>query len=281
VRQGPLTDPAKPTQSEVGAPSPDYRNAHIGEGEDYHRKFFKHIYRAIIWEIEQRILLDLLGRFLPIPTNARLLDFACGTGRVLALLETRVGTATGIDVSSSMLAVARDELSRSRLVCADITHTAELDSERFDIITAFRFFPNAEPELREAAMAKLSQLLTPDGVLIFNNHLRCDSLRHRLRRLLFALHIKRNRRDLHCMSDREAEALAERHGLALVARYCFGVLPILKERRPLMPAWLIRAIERRAISIDSRTSAGGHAIYVLRRVGTIAQGMDSPACSSN
>ena len=128
-------------------------------------------------------------------------------------------------------------------------------------------------------MAKLSRLLTADGVLIFNNHLRCDSLRHGLRRLLFALHLKRNRRDLHCMSESEAVALAERHGLAPVTRYHFGILPILKERRPLLPAWLIRAIEQHAISIDSSLPLFSHAIYVLRRVGTVAHDVDLPACS--
>ena len=99
--------------------------------------------------------------------------------------------------------------------------------------------------------------------------------------MLFTLHVKRNRRDLHCLSDCEAVALAERHGLALVAQYCFGVLPILKERRPLLPAGLIRAIERRAISTDSLAPLAGHAIYVVRRVDTVARDMDSLACSSN
>lgn len=255
----------------MSVPSNDYRTSHIEEGEDYHRKFSEHLYRAIIWEIEQPILLDVLARFIPEPGNTRLLDFACGTGRILALLETRVGTAIGIDVSPSMLSVARHQLHCSQLYCADITLTNEFDGNRFEAITAFRFFPNAEPELRDAVMAKLRHLLAPNGILIFNNHLRCGSLRHRVRRVLFALKIKHNARDLHCMSDEEAIALASRHGLVLAARYHFGMLPILKERRPLLPGRIIRAIERCAVNVRFLAPMAGHTIYVLRRDNRITQ----------
>ncbi|MBX6320541.1 MAG: class I SAM-dependent methyltransferase [Rhodospirillaceae bacterium] len=251
--------------TKTAAERPSYRTSHLGEGEGYHRKFFEHPYRAVIWEVEQQILLEVLGRFVRDLSTARLLDFACGTGRVLSLLEGRVREATGVDVSESMLEVARGELRRSRLVLSDITREASLDRDRFDVIVAFRFFPNAEPELRDEVMAKLSSLLAPDGVLIFNNHLRCGSLRHLLRRVLFGLRIKGKRRDLHCMSDREAAALAKRHGLALSAQRCYGILPIIKERRPLVPRRLLRAVERWFAERRAGGPFASHAIYVLTR----------------
>lgn len=244
---------------------PDYRASHLSEGEDYHRKFSEHPYRAVIWEIEQRILLEALSRFVPNMGEARLLDFACGTGRVLAFLEHRFGAATGIDVSSSMLMVAKQQLHSSDLHCTDITRTTEFDDRRYEAITAFRFFPNAEPDLRSAVMAKLSLMLSRDGVVIFNNHLRCGSLRHRIRRLLFAFGIKKNVKDLHCMSDEEAAMLASQHGLALTARYHLGVIPVLKERRPLLPVPIIRAVERWAAKVRLLAPVSGHMIYVFRR----------------
>lgn len=271
-----MTEPSMSTDREPPPGASDYRASHVGEGEDYHRKFSEQPYRAVIWDIEQAVLRDLVDRCVTLPHEARLLDFACGTGRVLALLESKVGRAVGIDVSTSMLAVAARQVRGATLHCLDITQDGGLEGERFEIITAFRFFPNAEPALRDAVMARLSKLLAPGGMLIFNNHRRCGSLRHRLHRLLFALRIKRNRRNLHCMSDGAAAALAARHGLVVAERHDFGILPILKEGRPLLPVPLIRAIEgivaRRALF----ASWAGYTIFVLRHGEA-----DRSACSSS
>lgn len=246
-------------------PYRDYRSSHVGEGEAYHRKFTENRYRAIIWELEQRLLLDLLDRHCPTLATARLLDFACGTGRVLALLEPRVGASVGVDVAPSMLRIAEGLLRRTRLVCTDITRSGDLDGERFDVITAFRFFPNAEPALRDEAMAGLAALLAPGGVLVVNNHLRCGSLAHALRRVLFRLGLRRGRRDLHCMADAELAALAARHGLAVVDERHLGLLPILKERRPWLPDGLIRRVETLAMRFRGLAPLARHKIYVLRR----------------
>jgi SAM-dependent methyltransferase len=265
---------AYPTLSDAPAPSRDYRHSHMGEGESYHRRFSTHIHRSVVWEIEQAMLLEAVASFVPDAARARLLDFACGTGRVLALLEARVG----VDTSPSMLAVAERELARSRLLRLDITRSTALDREQFDLVTAFRFFPSAEPALRDAAMAALARLLAPAGVLIFNNDLRCGSLRHRLRRGLAALGIERNRRNLHCLSDSEVAALIARHGLVVRARHTFGALRILKERRSLLPAALIRAVERWTVNSGTVVPLASHAVYVLGHDDGSAPAMARSAC---
>ena len=250
--------------SDLDLPYRDYRSSHFGEGEDYHRKFCENRYRAIIWQLEQHVLLDVVERHCRPISTARLLDFACGTGRVLSVLEDRVGESVGVDVAPSMLRVAEPLLCRSRLLCCDITRAADLDAERFDVITAFRFFPNAEPSLREEAMAKLATLLAPRGVLVVNNHLRCGSLSHALRRGLSRIGLLNSKRDTHCMTDAEAVGLATRHGLVLAEEHHLGLLPVLKERRPLLPDRLIRRAERVAARIDFLAPLASHKIYVLR-----------------
>lgn len=271
-----MTEPGTSTDGQPPRAAEDYRTSHVGEGEDYHRKFSEQPYRAIIWGIEQRVLNELVASHVAEPGKARLLDFACGTGRVLALLENRVGRAVGVDVSASMLAVAERQVRGATLHCLDITQEDRLEGERFEIITAFRFFPNAEPELRDAVMAKLSRLLAPGGILIFNNHRRCGSLRHRLHRLLFRLRIKRNRRNLHCMADGEAAALAARHGLIIAERRDFGILPVLNEGRTLLPEPLVRTIEGAAARRSTFASWAGYTIFVLRH-----KDADGLPCSSS
>src|SRR5690606_4357022 len=155
-----------PAVSGPAAGARDYRSSHLGEGAGYHERFERHAWRAILWELEREILLDVLARRVPQPRSAPLLDFACGTGRILALLEPHVGEAVGVDVSPSMLAVAEQQVRRATLLRCDLTREPALEGRRFDLITAFRFFPNAEPALRHEAMERLCGLLAPGGLLI-------------------------------------------------------------------------------------------------------------------
>ncbi|MEM8950080.1 MAG: class I SAM-dependent methyltransferase [Pseudomonadota bacterium] len=246
-------------------PYDDYRTSHQGKGEDYQNRFSGASHRALMWRIEQRILKALLHKHFAEPGQVRLLDFACGTGRILRLLESDVGTATGVDVAQSMLDVAKRHVQKARLLCADITKADDLDDQRFDLITAFRFFPNAEPALRDEAMAKLVALLAPGGLLMFNNHLRLDSARHRALLAKDRRGRLKNRRRLHGMSDREVADLAARHGLEIVESRHLGVLPVTKEQKPLRFSRLALGIERLAARSRLLAPLAGLKIHVLRQ----------------
>lgn len=242
-------------------PHADYRSSHLAEGEAYHAKFEQQIYRALMWELERETLSQLLAERTDRAT-CRLLDFACGTGRVLAALEPQVASATGVDISASMLSVAARIAPGAEIVCADITRDPVLDSRQFDVITAFRFFPNAEPALREEAMAKLAGLLAPGGWLIINNHRRRGSLKHRVRLLRSAIGLAKGK-DMHTMSDDEVAALAARHGLRVHGTRTAGILPVLKERRPFLPRVLLAPLERWTSGLRALEHLGSHRIYVL------------------
>lgn len=214
-----------------------YRTSHLSKGFEYHAEFTKNPRRALMWSLERRVLDRILVRHFP---NGRYdhLDFACGTGRVIAHLQSRANQSVGIDVSASMLAVAGQLAATARLLCADITRDAVLESERFDLITAFRFFPNAEESLRDEAMSALVKRLAPDGLLVFNNHCHSGGLNRRLVRLLKGSAVK-----LNDMSRQECEDLVARHGLRVSDLYHLGVLPDY-ETILLRPRWLVSGLER-------------------------------------
>ena len=150
-----------PRSPKVVAPPIDYRKSHATKGADYDQRFVEHAYRALLWDLER----EALDGILP-PERCRemdLLDFACGTGRVLRYLMGRVGSATGVDVSASMLAIAARSTGGVRLVQGDVTRESVFPSASFDLVTAFRFFSRAEAELRSAALVAIHDLLRPDG----------------------------------------------------------------------------------------------------------------------
>lgn len=242
-----------------------YRDSHLDEGPEYHDKFYHGPYRSAIWKIEQEKLEAILGRYrLRRRESIRMLDFACGTGRVLQLFENQVDSAVGIDVSGSMLAVAKSHLQKTELLQADLTREPVLAGRQFELITAFRFFPNAEPSLREEVMQELVSLLAKDGILVLNNHLRCSGSKPRLRRAIHRFAKRGKDKDPHCMSDAEVEALAERFGLSIVEIHPLAVLPVLKEKRPIMPRSLISVIEHWAARNSWLTNLANNRIYVLQ-----------------
>lgn len=245
-------------------PYDDYRSSHQGKGEDYHNRFAGSSHRALMWRIEQRILKSLLHEHFPEPDQIRLLDFACGTGRILRLLEGDVGHSTGVDIAQSMLDVAARDLPKTRLICADITRAHDLDEERFDLITAFRFFPNAEPALRDEAMAKLKTLLAPGGLLVFNNHLRKGSLRHRAFLARDRRGALKNKRRLHVMSDEEVADLVARHGLTMLESHHLGLLPVKREQKPLRFSAVMLGVERLAARTNLLASWAGLKIHAVR-----------------
>lgn len=140
-----------------------------GYGSKYDRLYRSGSYENKIWCLEKEIILN---KILKNKKIKKYIDFACGTGRLISVLENYSLESIGIDVSESMLEEARKKLKKSSLIEINVLEDNSMD-EKFkesDLITAFRFFLNAEPQLRTQAINKLSQYLAQDGLLIFNIH---------------------------------------------------------------------------------------------------------------
>jgi len=194
---------------------------HVGPeswAKDYDARLFAPgSFDAAIWEGEQRLLDRIVQEH--VPRRQSYLDFACGTGRVLSHLERSFATSVGLDISATMLAAARGRVPTARFVEGDAARDpAVLAGERFDFISAFRFFLNAQPSLRDAAMSFLaSALRDDDSRLLFNVHGNRFSTR-----AVVAAKAKLTREQFSSMSIAESVDLAARHGLQVVEWYGIG-----------------------------------------------------------
>jgi predicted TPR repeat methyltransferase len=238
-----------------------YRESHkyAGKGAEYEQYYEMGIWQRFLWSREQQIIVKILEKYFP-DDNVHLLDFACGTGRITALLENRVKTSTGVDISDSMLAFARQKLKRTEIIKADITLENVLKPRKFNLITAFRFFLNAEPELRSAALRALVELLDEDGYLVFNNHRNLDSP---WTRLSYALHgLKNPERTFNVMSIREMEELVRQAGLEIIELYPVG---FFHPPKVPVPYRLNRAIDNVACRFTSLRRFSESPIAVCRR----------------
>lgn len=191
-------------------------------------------YSSQIWALQRPVLEKLLADFRrDHPGPLRLLDFACGTGRVLASLENFADTADGLDISENMVAVARTRCTKARLQVGDIFANPGLLNGPYDVISCFRFLLNVESALRQRVLVRLREVLRPsNGLLLVNVHGSSRSLRHSA--ILWRRW--RDRRPdsmLNEMSPGEARRLLWDTGFEVVRQFGFGVLPPTLYRTPL------------------------------------------------
>ncbi|MFE3449017.1 class I SAM-dependent methyltransferase [Nonomuraea sp. NPDC059194] len=100
-----------------------------------------------------------------VPPGSRVLDAGCGTGRVAIWLAEQGYDVVGVDLDSSMLAVAKDRAPHLTWIESDL---AALDLEPiFDLVVAAG---NVIPLLAEGTepqtIRNLANTLAPDGVLV-------------------------------------------------------------------------------------------------------------------
>ncbi len=188
-----------------------------------------------------------------------LLDFACGTGRIISALENTVEEAVGVDVAEPMLSLAWRKVKRATLIRANLLEENCLAGRSFDLITAFRFFANAEPPLRFRALQVLSALLKPDGLLVFNNHHNQGSLYFLARAFVTRLH-RTSCETL--LTFAECQRMIESVGLQIVHVFPVGVLHVPKMRLP----WLLHAMADAVSELYPRLAAISESpIIVCRR----------------
>lgn len=114
---------------------------------------------------------NVLSRLLLPELNAssEVLEFGCGTGRLLDYVSVHCKTLAGVDISEGMLTVAKERLSKSgKDVDLRQVEPGELpfDSAQFDAVYSILVI-NLIPDFEETFKI-ISKVLKPGGVFVFN-----------------------------------------------------------------------------------------------------------------
>lgn len=228
-------------QSESYSGSENYSGHYQSDtvAEDYEKYYQANEPDDIIWQVERRLLFKLIGRFNRDIKQANVLDFACGTGRILAVLDGKFRSLVGIDISAAMLERAKINVSSVDTICADILREPEKVPGNMDIITTFRFVLFADPELRDACIKQLAtRLKDENSIMIIGIHGNPHSRRilAQIRNSLFG------RPKMKALTLGDMRQLAERAGLQVVGATGCGFLPPSIMRR--LPPRLAESIEQ-------------------------------------
>ncbi len=231
--------------------SKDYTTSHFNKGEDYHDRFEKLIGRKIIWDLEKKIIEDFLN-------NTKIsnhLDFASGTGRIAKFLEKNTKEQYLIDSSEKMLEHAKKILDKNKSTFINQDFSKINLNKKFDLITAFRFFPNAETFLRKEAMKFISEHLNDYGLLIINNHYNFWSIPLIFSRLTF-------RSNGFGMSHKEVLELVKTNNLKIYKYKSIGLLTN-KEKKTILPWNIVLKFENFLYKKYSKHLMGYNVLYLI------------------
>jgi ubiquinone/menaquinone biosynthesis C-methylase UbiE len=244
-----------------------YRLSHAKKdhGINYDIRYSGDNYNTRVWELEKEKLSKIINKYFDGKMVENYLDFACGTGRVCSFLEDKVNNSFGIDVADEMLRVAKEKCVKTKLIITDITkEKLDIDNNEFDLITAFRFFLNAENDLRKAALKNLRPFLKKEGVFIFNIHGNKKSLRHFATIWEKLLKKPPYRSEL---SYNEVEELLRKNGYKI--KEVYGINFMLQSFSSLLPRMIWMKIEKAFQKIKFLNKFAINLIYVVGNDKTI------------
>lgn len=221
---------------------------HGAAGLDYDKRL-SNTFELSIFDLEKTILRHIYESLLGSRSQNTYLDYACGTGRILALFSNRIKAKVGIDTSPAQVEHAKRKLPDTEFLIGNIVTNPEcLGKRRFTFITCFRLFLNLEKANRVPTLKQLHKHLEDDGYLVIDNHMNRYSVlgmmallaRHVLRYPPKSLAPARTRGIIGTMSEREVRAALAEAGFRVKEVFRFFLLPghksfVLLPRAILVP----------------------------------------------
>ena len=170
--------------------------------DDYAEHFEQHLVGALNYR-GHRVLVEMLQRAAAGRRVQRALDLGCGTGLCGPLLKAFAARVDGVDLSVQMLAQAQRRQVYDQLAAADITEHLQGTDVQYDLVNAADVFTYIGD--LGATFAAVHRVLRPGGLFGFSVEAAAAGVDFELRGSLRYAH-----------SRRHVEALAQRHGYALL-----------------------------------------------------------------
>ena len=156
-----------------------------------------------------------------------------------------------------MLNVAKITYPHIEFIESDLTKEDTIIDQKFNLITTFRFYRNAEHTLRDEAFKIIISHLSKDGFLIFNNHDSSDGIIQRLRKLMGYKIVGQTRKD--------CRKFAHYHGLKIIQEYHVGIMPF-SDTRIIKPIFLAKFLELILRNIPGFSFLAQNTIFVCKRI---------------
>jgi ubiquinone/menaquinone biosynthesis C-methylase UbiE len=142
--------------------------------KDWYKNWFGNEYLTVYAhrdEEEAHELIQLINKKIPLRLNSKILDLCCGQGRHALLLASQGYTVIGVDLSRTLLQIAkykRNYYQKAHFIQADMrflpaNHSFDL---LLNLFTSFGYF--ARDEENEAVFRQFCRVLKPGGYFVFD-----------------------------------------------------------------------------------------------------------------
>lgn len=125
-------------------------------------------FKTGVWEVDH--ILEWLGRVHPLAAKNVALDFGCGVGRLSQPLAEHFQEVRGVDISPSMIELARQfnrHGDRCRYFLNSRHDLAMFADGTFDFIYSNITLQHIRPQFTQLYLAEFARVLRPGGVLVF------------------------------------------------------------------------------------------------------------------
>lgn len=250
-----------------------YRDSYFREGAagQAYDEGISNPFELTIFDLEKKYLHQIYSTWLSGKANPAYLDYAAGTGRILALFRDRTTLKFAVDTCPAQLESARSKVPDATFIVDDIVTNPACLPIRFDLITCFRLFVNLEKANRLPILQALANLLNDDGILVVDNHMNRYSILG-----LIALFMRKclgykdkslahpgGKTIAGTMSENEMRQLLKDAGFVIRRTYRFMVLPGYKDYRPL-PSHLLVRVEQLLAMMPGLNLMGKNQIFVCQ-----------------
>ena len=247
-----------------------YLRAHAA-GQAYERGITNN-FELAIFELEKVYLNQIYASWLSDRGAFAYLDYATGTGGILALFADKTTVKFAVDSSHLQLECAKSKVPEATFIADNIATNPDCLPIRFELITCFRLLVNLEQENRLPVLQGLSNALKDDGILILDNHMNRHSVLG-----LIALRMKHwfgyrdknaetfgQKRIINTISQTEMVQLANMASLMVKDVYRFMILPGYMKWTILPIRWLIK-VERIMATVSWLNWLGKNQIFVCEK----------------
>ena len=117
-----------------------------------------------------RELLSIAARRVGEPHELTFLDIGCGPGETDRLLESRVGSLTGVDTSVGMIDAARRRNPRAEYRHVDADAALPFAPDSFDVSFAICVLHHVAPVERARLVAETARVTKPGGAVMIFEH---------------------------------------------------------------------------------------------------------------
>jgi len=128
----------------------------------------------------QSITTTLERNLIPIDSLRTILDFGCGSGRVIRHWRSLKAEVFGTDYNSELVAWCRQYLGFAKFSVNQLDPPLPYEDQSFDLIYALSVFTHLDESRQAAWMAELARVLGPNGYLLFTTSGACPFYLKRL-----------------------------------------------------------------------------------------------------